>query len=165
MSLDSDLDLFRCQITSANHNFYPVYLSVTIFILNASGLLTQLFSAYKKDKRQTNSWLFVVIIMFLLCWIFWQGYSLFVKYMEQTLSLEFNRKLVTKSPTSIEAEISLQNLQQSLIKHYNQPVLFRVLAIIASKYGPVLVTLSRFVSCRDVTVLVLFILSSGHPVY
>jgi len=61
--------------------------------------------------------------------------------MEQTLSVEFNSKVVTKSPTSIEAELSLKNLQESFINHYNQPVLCRVSAIIALKYVPVLDTL------------------------
>jgi hypothetical protein len=75
--------------------------------------------------------------------------------MEQTLSLEFNSQVVTKFPTSIEAELFLQNLQESFIKHFNQPVLFRVRAVIALKYVPVLDTLSRFVFCRDVTILVL----------
>ena len=49
--------------------------------------------------------------MLLLCWIYLQGSSLFIKYMEQTLSLEFKSKVVTKYPNSIEAELSLQNLQ------------------------------------------------------
>ena len=97
--------------------------------------------------------------MLLLCWIFLQGSSLLIKYVEQTLSLEFNNKVVAKSPSSIEAELSLQNLQESSIKHYNQPVLFKVRAIIALKYVPVLDTLSPFVSCRDVTILMLFILT------
>ena len=79
--------------------------------------------------------------------------------------LEFNNKVITKSPTSIEAELSLQNLQESFIKHYNQQVLFRVSAIIALKYVPVSDTLSSFVSCRARTILVLFILTSGHPIY
>jgi len=48
--------------------------------------------------------------MLLLCGIFLQGSSL-IKYMEQTLSLEFNKKVITKYPNSIEVELSLQNLE------------------------------------------------------